>query len=92
MPLSSVPDLANLKILNICRRSSREPAPSSLSLVGVITVEEFVIICPLELPPSSELKPESKKSETKNGRIESTSTMFRESIRKAHFWGAPANL
>ena len=81
-----------MKILNICRRSSREPAPapSSLSWAGPGLVEFVIII--LSEPPSSELKPESKKGETKNGRIESTSTMLRESIRKAHFCGAPANL
>ena len=85
-----ISDLASLKILKICRRSSREPAPSSFSWAGVGTVELVIII--LSEPPSSELKPESKKRETKKGRMESTSTMLRESIRKAHFWGAPANL
>ena len=40
----------------------------------------------------SELKLESRKRETKNGRMERTSIMFRVSTRKAHFLGAPANL
>ena len=40
----------------------------------------------------SELKLESKKRDTKNGRMERTSTILRESTRKAHFFGAPANL
>ena len=71
-----------MKILNICRRSSREPAPSSFSFSSISS----------EPLPGSEPKFESKKRETKKGRMERTSTMLSESVRKAHFWGAPANL
>ena len=54
-------------------------------------VVEFEFAAELE-SRKSELKLESRKRETKNGRMERTSIMFRVSTRKAHFLGAPANL
>ena len=44
----------------------------------------------LESLPNS--LPLPKKRETKKGMIASTSTTFIPSLRKAHFWGAPASL
>ena len=57
----------------------------------VVVVVEFELAAELE-SKKSELKLESRKRETKNGRMERTSMMFRVSTRKAHFLGAPANL
>ena len=57
----------------------------------VVVVVEFEFAAELE-SRKSELKLESRKRETKNGRMERTSIMFRVSTRKAHFLGAPANL
>ena len=57
----------------------------------VVVVVEFEFAAELE-SKKSELKLESRKRETKNGRMERTSIMFRVSTRKAHFLGAPANL
>ena len=57
----------------------------------VVVVVEFELAAELE-SKKSELKLESRKRETKNGRMERTSTILRESTRKAHFFGAPANL
>ena len=55
----------------------------------VVVVVEFEFAAESK---KSELKLESRKRETKNGRMERTSIMFRVSTRKAHFLGAPANL
>ena len=57
----------------------------------VVVVVEFEFAAESE-SRKSELKLESRKRETKNGRMERTSIMFRVSTRKAHFLGAPANL
>ena len=43
-------------------------------------------------PRMSLLRSDSKKRDTKNGRMDRTSIMFNVSVKNSHFLGAPANL